>query len=90
MSDPPITERLYALLPLFIRQRDADNGQPLRALLAIMETQFQRVEDDIAGLYDNWFIETCAPWVIPYIADLLDVPGLNTFPGGGSPTQAFN
>ncbi|HLK88338.1 MAG TPA: hypothetical protein VKZ18_00510, partial [Polyangia bacterium] len=90
MSDPPINERLYALLPLFVRQRDAENGQPLRALLAIMETQFQRVEDDIAGLYDNWFIETCAPWVIPYIADLLAVPGLNTFPGGGSPTQAFN
>ena len=22
MSNPPITERLYALLPLFVRQRD--------------------------------------------------------------------
>src|SRR5262249_7836608 len=29
------------------------------------------VEDDIARLYDNWFIETCEDWAVPYIADLI-------------------
>ncbi|MBI4276920.1 MAG: hypothetical protein HY660_00565, partial [Armatimonadetes bacterium] len=27
-------------------------------------------------LYDNWFIETCGEWVVPYIGDLLSVRGL--------------
>ena len=35
-----------------------------------------RFEDDIERLYDNWFIETCEEWVVPYIADLLAVRGL--------------
>ena len=73
-----------------MRQRDVEHGEPLRALLAVMETQLQRVEDDVAGLYDNWFIETCAPWVIPYIADLLGVRGLNPFPGRRPARPAFN
>jgi len=33
VSAPPISERLYALLRLFVRQRDVDQGEPLRALL---------------------------------------------------------
>ena len=35
--------------------------------------QFDIIEEDIAKLYDNWFIETCEPWVIPYIADLIGI-----------------
>ena len=27
--------------------------------------------DDLDQLYDDQFIETCAPWVIPYIGDLI-------------------
>src|SRR5205085_5660847 len=34
-------------------------------------------EADVARLYENWFIETCDEWVVPYIADLLGVRGLN-------------
>ena len=29
------------------------------------------IDDDIARLYENWFIETCEPWVVPYIGDLI-------------------
>jgi hypothetical protein len=29
------------------------------------------VDNDIAALYENWFIETCDEWVIAYIADLI-------------------
>ena len=64
-------ERLYRLLPELYRRRDAENGQPLRALLAVMEVELDRLEADVAAAYDNWFIETCDAWVIPYLADLV-------------------
>ncbi|AOW98760.1 MULTISPECIES: hypothetical protein [Moorena] len=28
-------------------------------------------------MYDNWFIETCDSWVMPYIAELLGIEDLN-------------
>lgn len=68
MSD---ADRLYELLPVVHRQRDAEQGFPLRALLRILGEQVGVVEDDIAQLYENWFIETCEDWVVPYIADLI-------------------
>ncbi|HYQ15776.1 MAG TPA: hypothetical protein VEQ58_08465, partial [Polyangiaceae bacterium] len=43
----------------------------LRALLRVIGEQVDVVEDDIRGLYSNWFIETCEDWVVPYIADLI-------------------
>ena len=51
--------------------RDAEQGYPLRALLRVIAEQVNLVEDDIAQLYDNWFIETCEDWVVPYIGDLI-------------------
>jgi hypothetical protein len=70
MSDT-ISDRLYTLLPAIYRIRDAKQGEPLRALLQIIEEQVKAIEEDIDGLYDDWFIETCADWVIPYIGDLV-------------------
>lgn len=64
-------DRLYELLPTIYRQRDQEQGQPLRALLRVISEQVDVVEEDIAQLYDNWFIETCDDWVVPYIGDLL-------------------
>jgi hypothetical protein len=76
-----MTERLYALLPAIYRQRDADVGLPLRALLDVVAEQAGIVEDDIARLYDDWFIETCETWLVPYIGDLLGVRPLHPIPG---------
>lgn len=76
MSDPPrsIRERFYYdLLPAIHRQRDAEQGEPLRALLAILERELDALRDDTRALYDDWFIETCKEWVVPYIGDLLGV-----------------
>ncbi|HEY9697919.1 MAG TPA: hypothetical protein V6D10_11690 [Trichocoleus sp.] len=70
-------ERLYHLLPAIYRQRDAAQGEPLRALLAVMESELEAIEADIEGLYENWFIETCEEWVVPYIADLLGIGSLS-------------
>lgn len=64
-------DRLYELLPVVYRQRDEECGRPLQALLGVIAEQVNIVEQDIARLYDNWFIETCDDWVIPYIGDLL-------------------
>lgn len=69
MSSSP--DRLYQLLPAVYRQRDAEQGWPLRALLQVITEQVDVVEADIAQLYDNWFIETCQDWVVPYIGDLI-------------------
>ena len=73
MNQLTIRDRLYQLLPAIYKLRDTDEGEPLRALLAVLETELDTIEKDIANLYDNWFIETCQDWVVPYIGDLLDV-----------------
>jgi hypothetical protein len=65
------TERLYNLLPVIYRQRDAERGYPLRALLAVINEQVDLLEADIRQLYDNWFIETAEDWVVPYIGELV-------------------
>jgi hypothetical protein len=71
-------QQLYNLLPAIYRVRDAEQGRPLQALLAILERELQTVDADIDGLYDNWFIETCDEWVVPYIGALLNAQGLYT------------
>lgn len=62
---------MYELLPALYRLRDAEQGYPLRALLRIIGEQAGIVKQDIDGLWDNFFIETCADWVVPYIGDLV-------------------
>jgi hypothetical protein len=64
-------DRLYELLPVIYRQRDAEQGQQLQTLLHVIAEQMKVVEDDISQLYENWFIETCQDWVVPYIGDLV-------------------
>jgi hypothetical protein len=44
---------------------------PLQSLLMLVEEQLAVVAEDLDQLYDDQFIETCAPWVIPYIGDLI-------------------
>jgi len=64
-------DRLFDLLPVVYRLRDADRGFPLRALLRVIAEQVNVVEDDIGQLYENWFIETCQDWLVPYIGSLV-------------------
>ena len=44
---------------------------PLGSLLMVIQEQLRVVAEDLDQLYDDQFIETCAPWVIPYIGDLI-------------------
>jgi hypothetical protein len=72
-----MNERLYNLLPAIYRIRDTEQGEPLRALLGVIEEELRALEQDISGLYEDLFIETCDEWVIPYIGDLLGVHGVH-------------
>ncbi len=44
---------------------------PLESLVMVVEEQLEAFAADLDQLYDDQFIETCAPWVIPYIGDLI-------------------
>jgi hypothetical protein len=67
----PEAEKLYNLLPALYRVRDAEQGEPLKALCAVMAEQLAVLREDVEQLYDDQFIETCAEWVAPYIGDLI-------------------
>jgi len=82
MSVNASPDRLYDLIPAVYRMRDADQGYPLRALLRVIAEQVILVEQDISKLYDNWFIETCDDWVVPYIGALI---GYEPVHAGGRP-----
>ncbi|HWU85743.1 MAG TPA: hypothetical protein VN253_00605 [Kofleriaceae bacterium] len=86
-SDPRL-DRVYALLPAIIRIRDAERGYPLKALCRILAEQVNVVEDDIARLYENWFIETADDWVVPYLGDLVGYRPVAEAGSAGSPDAA--
>ena len=82
-------DRLYELLPVVYRLRDAEQGEPLRALMSIINDELDAVEANITGLYENWFIETADEWVVPYIGDLLGVRGLITIKTSAFSQRAY-
>jgi hypothetical protein len=80
---------LYDLIPVIYRMRDANQGWPLRALLRVIAEQAGVVERDIAHLYENWFIETCDDWVVPYIGALVGYTPVSTGPDPGTGARAL-
>ena len=71
MIDLP--QPLYEKLPEIYRIRDG-KLQPenqLKAYVELFDDVLTAVRDDISGLYDDLFVETCSESMIPYIADLL-------------------
>ena len=69
-------ETLFNLLPAIYRVRDAEQDGPLQALMAVLAEQVSALEENLAQLYDDQFIETAADWVVPYIGDLIGYRGL--------------
>lgn len=65
------TDKLFNLLPAYVREEDERGGGPLKALLRIVQQASDDIEDDIRQLHANAFIETCEPWVVPYIGELV-------------------
>lgn len=83
-TDTQADDRLYELLPAFHRMRDEAQGFALRALLRVIGEQAGVIEADLAQLYANCFIETCADWAVPYIGDLV---GYRPVTDAGDPLQ---
>ena len=77
-------DRLFELLPAFHRMRDEEQGFPLRALLRVIGEQAGVIEADLAQMYENCFIETCADWAVPYIGELV---GYRPVTDAGDPSQ---
>jgi hypothetical protein len=77
-------QELYELLPSVYRQRDAQQGGVLRALIEVLAREANIVDADIEQLYENWFIETCQEWVAPYIGDLLGTAPLFAIAGSAT------
>ena len=44
---------------------------PLAAFLVLIAEQIAMLEDSVDQLYDDQFVETAAPWVLPYLGDLI-------------------
>jgi hypothetical protein len=84
----PTPQPIYSLLPAVYRSRDDLLGDPLAAFYSVLETQYGIVKDNLLQLYDDQFIETCAPWVIPYIGALIGYDPVYTVALAGADSRA--
>ena len=64
-------DRLYELLPALYRIADTQHDGQLRALLERITSQADALRNNTQQLWDDFFIETCQRWVVPYIGDLV-------------------
>ena len=65
------TQRLYARIPENYRVYDQEQGQPLLALVQVVAEQVANLRQNLDDLWDDFFIETCEDWVVPYIGALV-------------------
>jgi hypothetical protein len=80
-----VTSRgVYELLPAELRRLDGESGGTVQALVQVLAEQLAAVEADIDRLGEDWFIETCAEWVVPYIGDLLGARGVHQIATAGA------
>jgi len=70
---PADAQRLSDLL-------DMQTRGPLKALVAVIASQIEVLEESLYQAYDDQFIETCQEWVVPYIGDLVATGNLTVFP----------
>lgn len=69
--------QLYDLLPRYIRFRDQNEGQALEALMGALDLEYQRLQQGTERLYEDWFIETCQDFLVPFIGDLVGLDRLH-------------
>jgi len=63
---------LYGLLPAVVRHRDSlIDGRPLKKVLEVFGKQADLLEEKIEEANANFFVETCDPRALPYVADLI-------------------
>jgi hypothetical protein len=64
-------QRLYARIPENYRVYDQEQGQALLALIQVIAEQVANLRQNLDDLWDDFFIETCQDWVVPYIGALV-------------------
>jgi hypothetical protein len=64
-------QRLYARVPAHYRAYDEEQGEPLLTLLRLVGAQVANLRQDLDDLRNNFFIETCDDWAVPYLAGLV-------------------
>lgn len=62
--------RLFDLLPRVVQDKDTPGGQ-LKLVLDRFSEVIAEIERGIDSGYQDAFVETCDPWMLPYIADLI-------------------
>ena len=87
-------ERLLALLPAIYRIRDVqlsaqDQPGPLKALLAVIAEQLAILQEGLEQHYDDLFVETADPSLVPYIGELIGTSGVGSLPGSRFTERAF-
>ncbi|MGE2722344.1 phage tail protein [Mycolicibacterium celeriflavum] len=84
-----VLDRLLTRLPSHLLARDEEAGGLLRTLLGAVAAELDLLERDIDALYDSWFVETCAEWVLPYLADLVGLEDLPPDFGPNTSRRAY-
>jgi hypothetical protein len=82
-------DALYDLLPAVYRVRNGETNEAQGALIDVLADAAEVVERDLEQLHEDLFIETCDPWVVPYIGDLLGVRPLYPVGPGASSQRAY-
>lgn len=82
----PLTAEQLSLLEELEEKRQRG---PLKALLSVIAEQSLVLGDNLEQLYDDFFIETCAEWVVPYIGDLVGARSISAFPGASFTQRGF-
>lgn len=70
----------------YLRWKQSRPKEPLKSLLMAFGDEIAVLEENLAQLYDDLFIETCADWVVPYIGDLIGFQPLHNL--GATQTTA--
>lgn len=81
------TETLYALLPAHIRTRDAEQGSPLKALMAILAGGVAEIDAEIDALFDSLFVDTAPEGALADFAALVAAEPLRPLPAGSGYNQ---
>lgn len=67
-------DHLLDLVPA--HYRDRDETRALTEFLQVLADELAVVADGVDQLYEDLFAETAAPWVLPYLAELIGLRGL--------------
>jgi len=62
---------------------------PLKALFAVLQSQYDLLEREIGELYDDWFVETADAGVLGQLAEPFAIADLDALARGGADTRAI-